>query len=471
MIAIAGKINEFVHRGEGEKEVIDLREKKRIAFVGSGGAAKALWYHLGVIKALEEEGIGVKGYGQPYEISEIVGSSAGSLFGAFVSNNFSYDTIAKFLDEKPFHEYFFNLRPREKGKMYGLSYYDVLPPNIPTFNEALQRAKEVLDFKRYGSLANDIGEYARAFIPEFLRTRDLEASLERVIEDYGDVDYFGLESIARELIRVPALSNTDRIEKYLENVLEINDFRQLQRERGIDMYVIASELDRPRKAMFGPKRSPYTADPWADRYIDSIPIATACAASCSLPLIYRPKQLIVEGEKIFYIDGEIKKTLSTHVPRENGADLIIISHTLEPYQYEERWGSINKYGLVGIFIQSVYIMVAQKIRSAWQSVAVRREIFDYLSTPGFQKDLEAVLKDVNSNDRKKVKKAVTEFLKDKICDMLQLDLNLQYLYFPSSSEIFWMDHFNIFPHYMRKLVNSGYNRAKQILNDNYTLIK
>jgi hypothetical protein len=55
--------------------------------------------------------------------------------------------------------------------------------------------------------------------------------------------------------------------------------------------------------------------------------------------------------------------------------------------------------------------------------------------------------------------------------MLQIDLNLQYLYFPSSSEIFWMDHFNIFPHYMRKLVNSGYNRAKQILNDNYTLIK
>jgi len=439
--------------------------------VGSGGAAKALWYHLGVIKALEEEGIGIHGYGQPYEVTEIVGSSAGSLFGAFVSNNFSYDTIGRFLDEKPFIEYFYNMRPREKGKMYGLSYYDVLPPNVPTLEELRRLAKEMFDPKRYASLANDVGEYARAFIPEFLRTRDLEASLERVIEGYGDVDYFGLENIARALIKFQALSNTDRIEKYLEGILEINDFQQLQRERGIDLYVIASELDRPRKAIFGPKRSPYTSDPWADRYIDSVPISTACAASCSLPIIYRPKEIIVEGEKIFFIDGEVKKTLSTHVPREHGADLIIISHTLEPYRYEGRWGSVASAGLVGIFIQSVYIMVAQKIRSAWQTYTVRRQVFDYLSTPGFQKDLEAVLKDIKTTDKKKAKKAITEFLKDKVCDMLQLDLNLQYLYFPSSSEIFWMDHFNIFPHYMRKLVNSGYNRAKQILQENYTLIK
>lgn len=463
--------NQFSNRTDNEKEVIDLREKKRIAFVGSGGAAKALWYHLGVIRALEEEGIGVCGYGQPHEIVEIVGSSAGSLFGAFISNNFSYDTIARFLDEKPFYEYFFNTRPREKGKMYGLSYYDILPPNVPTLDEFVKRAKDVLNLKRYASLMNDANEYARSFIPEFLRTRNIEASLEHVIEDYGDVDYFGLENLAREFVRLPALSNTDRIEKYLEGILEINDFHQLQRERGIELNVIASELDRPRKAIFSPRRSPFTTDPWADRYIDSVPISTACAASCSLPIIYRPKQIIVEGEKTFFIDGEVKKTLSTHVAREHGADLIIISHTLEPYQYQERWGSIDRSGLIGIFIQSVYIMVAQKIRSAWQAINLRRRIFEYISTPDFQRELDAVLGDIKTDDRKKIKRVLTEFLKDKLCDMLDIDPNLQYLYFPSSSEIFWMDHFNIFPHYMRKLVNSGYNRAKQILQENYTLIK
>jgi len=85
---MVNKAGEFIKGDRMEREVIDLREKKRIAFVGSGGAAKALWYHLGVLKALNEEGIGVRGYGQPHEIVEIVGSSAGSLFGAFISNNF-----------------------------------------------------------------------------------------------------------------------------------------------------------------------------------------------------------------------------------------------------------------------------------------------------------------------------------------------------------------------------------------------
>ncbi|HOO57494.1 MAG TPA: patatin-like phospholipase family protein [bacterium] len=468
---MVNKAGEFIKGDRMEREVIDLREKKRIAFVGSGGAAKALWYHLGVLKALNEEGIGVRGYGQPHEIVEIVGSSAGSLFGAFISNNFSYDTIERFLDEKHFVEYIYSVKRREKGKMYGLSYADILPPNVPTFDEFFQKAKDTLDLKRYKSLMNDMSEYARAFVPEFMRTGSLEASIERIVTDYGDVDYFGLENIMREFVKISALSNTDGIEKYLSETLEIDDFTRLQRERGLDLYVIATELDRPRKAIFGPKKSPFTDDPWADRWIDGVPISTACSASCALPFIYRPKRITVEGERLYFTDGEVKKTLSTHVPRENGADLIIISHTLEPYQYEERWGSLTRSGIVSILIQSIYTMVAQKIRSAWQAYSIRRQVFDFISTPQFQKELESVLKDIDSKDRKKIRKSVTEFLKDKVCDVLQLDLNLQYLYFPSSSEIFWMDHFNIFPHYMRKLVNSGYTRAKKLLEENYVLIK
>lgn len=455
----------------GEKEVINLREKNRIAFVGSGGAAKALWYHLGVLKALEEEGIGLKGSGADFEIEEIVGSSAGSLFGAFITNNFSDESIGKFLEEKSFLRYFFNPRNREKGKMYGLSYYDVFPPNLPSGDELLRRIKDASNLKKYSSLMNDMVEYANAFIPEFMKTGDFEASLERILEDYAEVDYFGLENFVREFIRFPALSNTDRIERYLEDILEINDFRQLQREREVDFYVIASELDRPRKAIFGPKRSPFTTDPWADRYVDSIPISTACAASCALPIIYRPKKIVIEGEKCYFVDGEVKKTLSTHVPRENGADLIIISHTLEPYTYQETKGSLVHHGLVGILLQSVYIMVAQKIRSAWVNHSLRRQIFDYLDTPEFQRDLENILKDLKSSDQKKVQKHLSDFLKEKVCELLNIDTNLQYIFLPSSSDIFWMDHFNIFPHYMRKLVNSGYNRAKELLRDNYELVK
>ncbi len=424
-----------------------------------------------MLKALEEEGIGIKGSGAKFEIDEIVGSSAGSLFGAFITNGFSDETIARFLADKSFIRYFINPARREKGKMYGLSYHDVFPPNVPDMEQLLHTLKRFTDLKRFSSLVNDVNEYARAFIPEFMRTGDLEGSMEKVLEDYADVDYFGIENFLREFLSFSAFSNTDRIEKYLEDILEINDFHQLRRKKGIDFYVIASELDRPRKAIFGHKKTPYTADPWADRWIDTVPISTACAASCALPVIYRPKKIIIEGEKTYFIDGEVKKTLSTHVPRQNGADLIIISHTLEPYRYQEKKGSLVEHGLITILIQSAYILVAQKIRSAWANYSIRRQVYDYLGTQQFQDDLEAIVKDLATDDKEKFKKTLTEFLEEKVCEMLQIDLNLQYIYLPSSSDIFWMDHFNIFPHYMRKLVNSGYNRAKQILKENYILIK
>jgi len=367
----AGRQQTSLHAGEqgitmakDERPVIDLKEKKKIAFVGSGGAVKALGYHMGVLMALEEIGITVKGYGGKHEIDTLVGSSAGSLFGSFIVNNFDFNRIHTFLEEKSFLRYFYNPRPREKGQMYGLSYLDIFPPNIPSLGDAIERLSDHITWERYKDGVNDIGALARTFIPEILKTGDVEVSLENALKK-ANRDYMGIEGLIREALPFPAISNTDRIERYLDDILQINDFRQLQRERGIDFFVIASELNRPRKAIFGPKRSPFTDDPWADRYVDSIPMSTACAASSALPIIYRPKKIVIEGEKGYYVDGEVKQTLSTHVAAENGADLIIVSHNLEPYQYDHTKRSLTRHGFMAIVIQSVFIGLSQKIHTAW----------------------------------------------------------------------------------------------------------
>ena len=454
---------------ETTREVIDVREKKRIAFVGSGGAVKALAFHLGVLMALEEYGITVRGYGGKYEIVDLVGSSAGSLFGAFVTNNFSFDRITSFLEEKSFFRYFINNKPREKGKLYGLSYKDIFPPNVPSLNDIVDTAARRLTWKRYKHAVNDLGELVRTFVPEAFRTGDVEGSLEHFLKSAGK-DYMGIEGLLREMIPIQAISNTDSIEKYLEDILEINDFLQLRRERGIDFYVIASELNRPRKAIFGPKRSEYTTDPWADRYVDTVPISTACSASSALPIIYRPKKIVVEGEKNYYIDGEVKQTLSIDVAREAGADLIIISHTLEPYKYDFTKQSLTRHGVVSIITQSVFISVAQKIRSAWQIHELKHTIYDYISTPEFQRELDAILKDSGNGKSKKLREHLTEFLQETVAKVLRVDKKIQYIYIPSDNEVFWMDHFNIFPHYMKRLANAGYRRTRESIEQNYELI-
>ena len=452
-----------------ERQVINLKEKKKIAFVGSGGAAKALGYHLGVLMALEEYGITVRGYGGKYEITDLIGSSAGSIFGAFISNNFTLDVITDFLEEKTFWRYFINPRSREKGKMYGLSYQDIFPPNIPNLNELVDRVNDRLTWERYKNVFNDMGELARSFVPEVMRTGDVEMSIEKSLKS-ANKDYMGIEGVVREFVRFPALSNTDRIEQYLAEILEIDDFRKLQRERGINLFVIGSELNNPRKAIFGPRRGEFTTDPWADRYIDGIPISTSVAASCALPVIYRPKKIMVEGEKHYYVDGEVKQTLSSHVAKDNGADLVIVSHTLEPYRYDHTKRSLTRHGMISILLQCVFIGVSQKIKNAWSTHELTHNIYDHISTPKFQKELDAILKEHASGNTKKIAKAVTEFLEETVAELLNIDKELQYIYIPSGNEVFWMDHFNIFPHYMKRLANAGYRQAKTKIEENYKII-
>lgn len=453
-----------------EREVINLKEKKKIAFVGSGGAVKALAFHMGVLMALEEHDITIRGAGGKYEIVDIVGSSAGSIFGAFVSNNFSLDRIMAFLRDKPLWQYFINFTPREKGKMYGLSYKDILPPNIPTPGEIAEALNDRLKWDRYKNAINDIKALANNVLPEFLRTGDADTTLDRALRS-ANVDYMGIEGVVREFVQISALSNTDLIEKYLADILEINDFIQLRRERGIDLYVVGTELNRPRKAIFGPQRSEFTADPWEDRYVDSVPISTACAASSSLPVLYRPKKIIIEGEKLYFVDGEVKKTLSTHIARENGADLIIVSHTLEPYKYDHTKRSLTRHGLVSILLQSIFIGVAQKIRASWDIHKLRHQIYDHISTREFQKELDRILREANTGDSKKAGKAITEFLQQTVSELLNIDKEMQYIYIPSDNTVFWMDHFNIFPHYMKRLANAGYNCARKAIDENYRIIK
>ena len=83
---------------------------KHCALILSGGGTKAFSFHLGVLKALEEKGFRrILWDGTPsssivphdqtgHEIRTYVGSSAGSLFGAFSIFYESLDEIASVID-------------------------------------------------------------------------------------------------------------------------------------------------------------------------------------------------------------------------------------------------------------------------------------------------------------------------------------------------------------------------------------
>src|SRR5579885_1955535 len=99
-------------RRRAASDRIQIGPKRKIAFVCSGGAAKAGAFHLGVALALQEQGF--KFYGGrvpssgaprppgPMEISTFVGSSAGSIISTYLAAGYSLDNIFNsFLGREP----------------------------------------------------------------------------------------------------------------------------------------------------------------------------------------------------------------------------------------------------------------------------------------------------------------------------------------------------------------------------------
>ena len=68
-----------------------------------------------------------------------------------------------------------------------------------------------------------------------------------------------------------------------------------------------------------------------------------------------------KGVDMYFFDGEIRDTLSTHVAADQGADLVISSYSIQPYHYSPEIGSLHEYGIPIIFNQAIYQLIQQKI--------------------------------------------------------------------------------------------------------------
>ncbi|GAF92211.1 unnamed protein product, partial [marine sediment metagenome] len=248
-----------------------------------------------------------------------------------------------------------------------------------------------------------------------------------------------------------AFFNLSRLEKYLDDVLTIDDFEELYEKKGVDFHVVATEVDYPRKAIFGRHRSPWIGtdedDFYRDRYLDNCTISRAVRASCSLPGLFAPTE--VDG--VQYYDGEIKKVLSTHVAKEHGADLILVSHTFTPYIRNGNMGSIAEMGIFSLVTQAIYTILYQKIQTPKEAHIQIKNLYEYVESEEFRRKYRNLSREERS-----------ELLSD-IAEKLDFNPDLKYIFFPSPNETFFMDHFNMLPFATRELINSGYTVAQEVL--------
>jgi predicted acylesterase/phospholipase RssA len=388
----------------------DLSEfkNKKIALVLSGGVVKAASWHIGVTLALEELGFTLKSNrnsvlgeaqtNRPLEIGTYVGSSAGAMVSIFLAAGYTPQEIINGA---------FGLK---KGGMRRLTYKDMFYLHKRKFKPKIQDLYHPLD------------EF-----PSFVK------------------------AMMKPLMSFPGPFSTEGVRKYLvEDILDVDSFEEFIP----DLFIVGTQLDHSQKTIFGRYNYPNPSHDSTATYQTGVNVSTAAAASMSVPPFYAPFPVEnpTSKEINYYIDGEIRETLSTHVAEDNGCDIIISSWTHTPYHYHDEVGSLINYGLPSIAIQSIYLLIQKKIVA---SRANRSTGIDILNTVGEYMKQEKFTAKHTRDILAILERKLHINPKVKLIDI-----------YPDHHDykLFFANSFSLNPNVASHAVKAGYKRAMQVLS-------
>ncbi|GIW40736.1 MAG: patatin [Candidatus Binatia bacterium] len=293
----------------------DLNQKKKnpkVALVLAGGAVTGGAFKLGGLKALDDFLVNRK----TTEFDTYVGLSAGAFLAAPLAAGVSPAEMLRSLQGRS--QQFSQLRPR-----------DFYHPNLGEFVERpLAFVRDVLLYFP-GIVWDLLGE-----APDLIRRlrRPLESMLAAPrSEALNEVLHALGEALARcrgfpfALDYLPSgIFDNSSLEAFLRENLErngiANDFRELYRATGRELYISAMNLDTAERVVFG-----------HDEDV-SLTISEAVQASTALPGFYKPARI----RGVDYVDGGVRRTANLDVAIEHGADLIICYNPFRPFSNRVR---------------------------------------------------------------------------------------------------------------------------------------
>jgi predicted acylesterase/phospholipase RssA len=290
------------------KSDLSTRKKNpRVSLVLAGGAVTGGAYKLGGLKALDDFLVNRK----TTDFDIYVGLSAGAFLAAPLAGGVTPPEMLRSLDGTS--EDFTYLSP--------LDFYRL---NTAEF------AQKPLEF------LVDLVTYFPNAVYEFIsRTPELVRALREPLANAGRrpslanlvecakpvIDAIGS---AREfpfpLAYLPSgMFDNAPLERYLRENIErrgmTNDFRVLHRLRGVELYIVAMNLDTAERVVFGHDED------------TSVTISEAVQASTALPGFYKPARL----KGFDYVDGGVRRTANIDVAIEHGADLVICYNPFRPF--------------------------------------------------------------------------------------------------------------------------------------------
>lgn len=294
------------------REIPQLQQKPGTALVLSGGATKAFYFHLGVLKALQLD-----------DVSSIVGSSAGSVIGAFIAAGATVDDLITSLYQEKIY------LPRFDGW-------------VKTLTSTMLFKPKYMDITRQSLAIGMTGLQFLLSLPWIYNQDMIAEALDRLVNAQSHVTGF-FDAVA--------------LENMFKSLLPSADFADTE----IDLFVIATCLDCRKRGVFN---GLYDFEDDHNLFIRDVPIHKAVRASTTIPGMFDP--LKIHGR--YYIDGEIKQTLSADIGVRL-ADRVIVSHTYQPLYLNE--GSVRDLGWLNI-IKQAGAMVLQERIDVWRQIYARQ---------------------------------------------------------------------------------------------------
>jgi predicted acylesterase/phospholipase RssA len=391
---------------------IKMREKKKIGLVLSGGGIKAAAFHIGVCLALREKGFRFAG-GTKDQVSQLfpdddpmvirlyVGSSAGAFISSILSAGYSLEAL--------------------------VDAFEVGMGERPKDNDHSLRHLKPIGYKDVFAIN---GSNILKSIPLSILRKSLMSG--------------GLETLLKERFKINGIFTTRGIEKYLSQyALSHDEFRQL----GVELFVIGTQLNHTRKAIFG--NFPESSKTKSLKYVNYAKISEAVAASVALPPVFAPFPIRnpKNGKDLYFFDGEIRDSLSTHVATDHGADLVIASYSYQPYHHTEEFGSLHNYGIPLLLNQALYQVIQQKIE---RNIHYKNDIRAIYNA------IDGYFKQTNLGDEHREK--ILEIIRNRVNYKPHVD----YIYIhprAQNYEMFFADHFSLNPQILERIVRIGFKSA------------
>lgn len=397
---------------------MDVNSKSKIGLVFSGGGIKAAAFHIGVCLALREKGFRFAG-GNKDSVQQLadldpsklirlyVGSSAGSVIATILACGYTVEDL---------------MEAFERGASKDLKPFSRASRNIFSTTVPLTPIS-------YRDIFAINGSNMLKFVPNFFRRRSLVSG--------------GLEALIKNGFKINGIFTTQGLERYMrDEVVRSHTFQSL----GVELFIVATQLNHSRKVIFG--NFPETRKVKTVKHAGFASISQAIAASAALPPVFAPYKIPNQkGKDIYFFDGEIRDTLSSHVAEDQGADLVIASYSVQPYHYSRTLGSLHRYGIPMIVNQALYQVIEQKVQNYQGRLKQLAAIYD---------TLERYCKEQNFSQEQR------EHILGVIEEKANYHRDVDHIFIhpsPNDHEMFFVDHFSLNPEVLSRIVHIGFKSA------------